>query len=200
MAHKKKSAPFDRSQMDKGSIGWMVKFVRKHYWRMCSYMDFDDILQEGYAAYYEVLERYPTAVDRPHIMRLFQLVFNSKIQILAKLKTRQVDECVGDLLCESESDFESSKLRHYADPSQPWQVVLPDHSMAPLCHLLKHAPPHIANVLQLFTTEEGRQKLRTPPRRRADGSRETLNERLRRLTHCPDPTLDLVREVQTYFG
>ena len=53
---------------DAGAIAWMHAYSRKNYWRAAAWMAYDDLIQEGYAAYYEVRWRYPTAVEPAHIM------------------------------------------------------------------------------------------------------------------------------------
>lgn len=160
----------DFPKMDKGALGWMIKFAHKNYWRMASWLDMDDLLQEGYAAYAEVAQRYPTAIEPQHRMRLFQLVLHSRIEDLAMARTKQPDSCLSDVTLEEgeESQFE------IADPE-----------FSSIVAAAKEVPS-IEAVLRLFTDNDSLKQLNAVYRKRLNGHRETVNERLCRLTEFDD--------------
>ena len=177
--------------MDKGAIGWMTRYASKNYWRIAAHMDFEDLCQEGIECYYRVVRRYVdghynggkgTVTDRPHIMRMFQLRFRSRIEDLAKSRSQQVDFAVGDL-------FEST-------------IQVPDLNATAISELsarLAKAPLPVKNVLQLFLTPEGLAELQKPYEIR-EGKRETFNQRLCRLTGLDPKVTNLPKLVQSYFS
>ena len=147
--------------IDKGAVGWMMNYARRNYWRVSSWMELDDLWMDGYMIYYEAVKRYPTAIERPHIMRLYMLCYRSHIERLVKAGSRQLDYCIGDIF-----EFESN---------------LKTNEMATFATMIDKAPPYIKDILKLFTSERGRHQLQTLYRMHLDGHRETTNERLRRL-------------------
>jgi hypothetical protein len=167
--------------MDAGARNWMYKFVRKNYWRVAAWIDYDDLVQDGYAAYYETRMRYPTAVEAAHIMRLFQLVFRSKIEDLVRANTKQVDDARSDLV----EIFESPNM------------IIPDFSS--LHALLIKAPQTIKDVLTLMTDDRAREELIKPFERYENGRRETLNDRFCRLLGKDPNSTDLVSDLRMYF-
>jgi hypothetical protein len=173
--------PVSLRVMDKGAVGWMVSYAKKNYWRVAAHFDFDDLLQEGRECYYYVLAHYPNVTDRPHIMSLFQRTFFSRIQDLANKKTKQIDQCEGDLTYDNEL-----------------YIAVPE--LATLTALLSQAPPAIKKVLELFTTEAGCKRLRSELRIDRSGHKETLNERLCRLAGLDPEAHDMVETFQNYFS
>ena len=43
---------------DAGVRGWIVKTAYKHYWRVSSYYEFDDLVQDGYLCYAKCLRTF----------------------------------------------------------------------------------------------------------------------------------------------
>lgn len=168
--------------MDAGARNWMYKFVNKQYWRVAAWVEYDDLIQDGYGEYYEVLKRYPQAIEASHKMRLFQLCFRSKIEDLVRANTKQVDDARSDILDVYTGDA----------------VLLPDFSN--LHVLLIKAPQLIKEALQLLTNEKTREALQQPFAKYDNGRRETLNERWCLLMGRDPSKLDIVKELKTYFS
>lgn len=166
----------DREIMDEGAKRWMYKYAKKNYWRIASWYEFEDLVSDGYFCYYYVIRKYPTAVDRPHIMRLFQLTFRSQIEDLANGRTKQVDDAASDVI---------------------ERISIEDVEAATLASLIAKAPPQIKSVLELFTTPWGLEQLRSPYEA-VDGHKETFNERLCRLTGVKG--VNLANAVKDYFA
>lgn len=164
--------------LDRGAKAWMYKTAYKNHWRVCEWIDLDDLIQEGYECFYYAAARYTTAVDRPHQMCLFQRVYCSRIEDMAKQKRRQVDFCVGDLFDED--------WRHDAELQQ-------------ISDLIHSAPTPFQKVFTLLTTEEGCRKLRAAYRLRRDGTRETSAERMNRLLGIPK-NYDINKAMEEYFS
>jgi len=176
--------------MDEGARRWLFKTVRKNYWRVCRWYDVSDLIQEGYAAYYEVAhKRYPHAVDPPHRMRLFQLVFMSRLHDLANKRTRLAAEvCEADLARPDAAQVETV-LTMIADEPTLLEAV----------PALASAPQYVRDALALFGTPEGLRAVRAAYRKRREGRhlvRETLNERLCRLTGRDPREVDIVGGIR----
>jgi hypothetical protein len=167
--------------MDNGARNWMFKYCRKHHWRVASWIEFDDLVQEGYAAYYETLKRYPTAKEPKHIMSLFALVFRSKIEMMVRAKRKQVDDADSDTI--ETYDGDAVQVLDSMD----------------FVSLITKAPQAIKDALLLFTTEAGRQELAKPYEVRGNGSRETTNDRFCKLLGKDPDTIDFSKELRMYF-
>ena len=168
--------------MDAGARNWLFKHAKKNYWRVAAWIEFDDLIQEGYVEYCEVLKRYPQAVEPSHKMRLFQLCFRSKIEDLVRANTKQVDDARSDIVEIYDGDA----------------VIAPDFSN--LHALLIKAPQVIKDALMLLTDEKKREELQKPFARSENGHRETLNERFCRLLGINDKQVDIVKEMRMYFS
>ena len=171
--------------MDQGARLWLVKFARKNYWRVATWIDLDDLIQDGYAAYYETLMRYPTAKDAAHIQSLFKLVFRSKIEDLVRAHKKQIDDARSDIVENIDNNPSASML-------------LPDFSN--FHALLVKAPQQIKDALNLLNSEQGRQKLAQPLSRTESGRRETLNERFCALLGYDPSQTDVVTMLRSYFS
>lgn len=78
--------PNKLDKMDQGARRWLYGYVKKNFWRYPDWMEFEDLIDYGVECYYVVRRKYPTAVDRPHIMRLFMLVVHSRFTNLSVRK------------------------------------------------------------------------------------------------------------------
>lgn len=167
---------------DAGARNWLYKFSKKNHWRVAAWIDFDDLIQDGYYAYYETRMRYPTATEPAHIQSLFQLVFRSKIEDLVRMNTKQVDDARSDI------------VEVYDSP----MMVVPDFSN--LHALLIKAPQLIKDALTLMTDERTREELSKPFAKYDNGRRETLNDRLCRLLGKDPKSTDIVTTMRSYFS
>lgn len=177
--------------MDEGARRWLFKTVRKNYWRVSSWYDVPDLIQEGYEVYYEVVnERYPNAVDPPHRMRLFQLAFLSRIHDLANQRTRAAIEI---------REAELSRTSDNGAVSSVFDTFVDESSLLEVLPALAAAPQYVKDALALFATEDGLRKVRAQYRKVRVGKhlmRETLNERLCRLTRNDPRTTDIVKGIR----
>ena len=186
--------------MDDGARRWLFKTARKNYWRVSAWYDLDDLIQEGYVAYYIVLNKYPRAVDPPHRMGLFRVIFLNRLHDLANARTHMVQEtCESDLIRPATSDtdefFESPLAQIPAEPS-----ILEALSS------LSYAPQYVRDALKLFASEDGLRSLRAVyrkvpvgekcPGKRQHLRRETLNERMCRLTGYDPAETDIVGGIR----
>lgn len=168
---------------DKGAVRWLHSYSRRHYWRVAAWMDYDDLIQDGYYAWCEVCWRYPNAVNNPaHIMSLFKLCFADKITDLSRGKTKQQDDARSDIVDIFDGDA----------------VQSPDPSNFNL--LVAKAPKLVRDTIALLTSETHRDELAKPYAKQANGRRETLNQRICSLMGLDPEQIDVVRETRTYFA
>lgn len=168
-------------QMDDGARNYLFKYVKKNHWRVAAWIDYDDLIQEGYFAYYDTLRRYPSAIAPQHIMALFKLVLRSNIEDLVRKNTKQVDDARSDIV----ETFEGSSM------------MVPDFST--LHALLTKAPAEIKAALELLTNDKHREELCKPFIRYDNGRRETPNERFCGLLGLDYKRNDIVSSLRNYF-
>ena len=168
--------------MDQGARNWLYKYARKQYWRVAAWIDYDDLIQDGYAEYCEVLKRYPQAVEPSHKMRLFQLCFRSRIEDLVRANTKQIDDARSDIV----------------DLNDNASMIIPDFST--LHALLIKAPAEIKAALALLADDKAREELQKPFVKYDNGRRETLNQRMCNLLGIDYHKIDLVKDIKTYFA
>lgn len=74
-------------QMDPPTRGWLVNTARKNHWRVCRWIDLDDLIQDGAMHYYRLVERYPDVTERRHMMALFKRTYTNYLNDLARKRT-----------------------------------------------------------------------------------------------------------------
>jgi DNA-directed RNA polymerase specialized sigma24 family protein len=168
--------------MDEGARNYLYKYVKKNHWRVAAWVDFDDLIQEGYFAYYDTLRRYPSAETPQHIMSLFKLVLRSNIEDMVRKHSKQIDDARSDI------------VETYDSPL----LIIPDFST--LHALLIKAPALIRDALALLNDEKTREELQKPFAVYNSGRRETLNERMCLLLGKDPKRTDIVKELRTYFA
>lgn len=171
--------------MDEGARLWLAKTVRKHYWRVSSFYDPDDLIQEGYEVYFYVRRRYPAATEPRHIMALFKRVFMCRITDLANKRTRSVPEVHAEDLRSPTSEVATI-----------FDLIPAEADISAALVNFIGAPQYVLDALALFATPEGRARLRSKERHmprcgRRAVRRETLNDRLLSLLGL-DPEVDVV--------
>lgn len=179
-----------RMEIDEPCRIWMTNYARKNYWRVAAWVSIDDLIQDGYLTWYRIVSgqklsgprqpgepvssmvSYQWITDRPHIMSLFKTAYMNYVTDLANGRTNRA----------------------------PFEIPVEDYMDAPdtdtACALIIGAPKEVQAVLQVLNTEEGREELAADYPVRADGTRETTNERFQRLTGL---TGKITKAVRTYF-
>lgn len=177
--------------MDEGARLWLVKTAKKHYWRVAHWIELEDLIQEGYAAYYRTCAKYSKVTDVRNHMALFKRVFNNRLHDLANRRTRSVVEVCFDDLALASTEGQISMLEVFPSERALEEVRV---------DLIK-APQYVRDALVLLDERPGR--LRSRYRKSRPGGRgihrETLNERLCRLTGY-DPETDIVGGIKRALG
>ena len=168
--------------MDEGAYNWMLGFIKKNFWRVSNWIDYTDLIQDGQLCYYHLLNRYPNAVDPPHIMSLFMTTFTRHLHDLANNRTQQLDDPVTALAASEEHE------------AAFWNKSIGNDDIA---EQLAGAPDHVKKAIHAL---ENNKRLRTPSRRKTDGTRTTLNDRLCQAVGCDSTRIDLLDEIRYYLS
>lgn len=160
--------------MDEGARKWMFKTIHKNHWRVAAYIGLDDLIQDGYWQWQRVLDKYPDVTHPAHLMRLYQRTLTGYLHDLATKRTR-----------------EREMLLAYMTPESVRTDVT-------FLVLVAKAPPEIRKFLQRLTDDAVWEEMRKPFVKQ-NGRRETLNERLCRLTGIP-ATIDLTGLLVNHFS
>lgn len=171
--------------MNETSRRWIYKYANKNYSRVANWIEYEDLIQEGYVAYYEVRKRYPAATQPAHIQSLLQLVFRSRIEDIIRKAMRKGRPPTTDTL-DAFKDVE------------PPSLVEADTSGLQL--LLIQAPKIIKDVLGVLTDPVMRDALDKPFGRINNGRKETLNDRLCALLGVDSKKNDVVKQTRMYFS
>lgn len=149
---------------------WSLNYSRNHHWRVRSYCGLDDLMQDAALHFHRVSEIYPSAPLGKQCA-LFKTTFINHIHDLSKKASTGKFCSVMDMIrdpSQSEYDVWDSLIGHE------------DEQLTFLTGLLE-MPPECRKALTIILSPEGAALLRKVYRLRSDGSRETLNERLKRL-------------------
>ncbi len=153
--------------MDKGARGWLAKTAAANLWKL-PWMDLDDLLQEGHVCYCLIRQKYPSAVDAPHIMRLFQVTYSNHLQDMIRHERHRKENFVVD----NDSLYNTRQECPFAE----------------LALAISSLPKKASQAIALMISTD---ILNTPMRRHKSGHRETLNERLCRKLGLDDHQYDI---------
>lgn len=171
-------------QMDSGAVAWLHKTARKNAWRVHSWYDLDDLLQDGFLHFCRVADRYQDVRAPAHIMSLFKVTYINHCHDLSKWRTRNLPEL---LVC----DLINTDMNEAAF----WERCLGfEHELATCFTAIVRASQPVCELLSNITSERGIKALRSHGRLFSDGTRETLNHKLCRIARC-DPQYDLVNAL-----
>lgn len=188
--------------MDEGARRWLHKIARQHHWRVASYIDLDDLVQDGYLTYHRVVTKYAGTKSRAHIMALFKRVYYNHLHDLANERSHSVPETLyadiaPDGVCEE----------------AVWERLLSvvDTDLV----FYSEAPRPVRELLSAISSDRGRKRLRSrsrvrttpdspPTRVRTNRTasieiRPTLNEKFCSLLGCDPSKIDLVSSLRSYL-
>lgn len=194
--------------MDSSTRKWLVAFCRDNYWRVAPHIELEDLVQDGFVKFHTIRDRYRgQGRTHAHLINTFKVAFRNHVNDLSNYRTRQPLEI--QVLDVDWSDRKNIKgLRrtdgtgNMQDPNEDFV----DHLMprAPeeqtFAARLATAPFRVREALAVYASEEGRQRLCVPYRMRADGTRESLNDRLCRLAGFDPTRVSLVAELRGFLA
>lgn len=177
--------------MDNGMETWMKRTAQKNLWRVAGWLDIEDLLQEGYAAWVKTREYYgDTVKNRSHFMALFKTIYGNRINDLANSRS---------ILGKDEIGVECAISQiGPLEGREGWMDALIGscEQDGPLVTLMKEARFPVRPLIELFTTEQGAEILRQYPQRR----RETLNSYLCRLISVDPASYDLPELFRSFVS
>lgn len=176
--------------LPRGVTGWVYNHARSNYWRLASWYELDDLIQDGLMIAYKCVAKYGFPgedLDEPHFMRLVQIAFFNHIAQLLRV-SRAVDEQtkLADL---STVNSETDALERLAEAEY---VSEQDYAV-----LIDELPAHLRRVVMLFMSDEGAKAVRRPLRKRHKND-ETMSDRLAKLAGFPS-YLDFETELRAYL-
>ncbi len=162
--------------MDDGARLWLYKTCHRQFWRVSGWYEFDDLVQDGFMKFYQIRIRYGEVKDPPHLMALFKVAFINHIHTLAAKRSYGAEACY---------------MEDAPDAVASWEVASVEESWAPLLTAIADAPAPVLQLLEKLASSPKLPSLGSVYRRRRDGTRETLNERLCRLIKLDPKVFDL---------
>lgn len=187
-----------RILLDRGLRGWVYNTAIKNYWRVAGWMEVEDLVQDGHLLFWKIRrENQPDLVERKAFMAYFQRAYLNHINDLSNKRTGLAETTVSQIVVQTED----------GNPLDIWEVLgSSQHEVASFSILLEQAPKAIKDLVALFTTEEGLQKLRQhkhrrwhPDRRDKLPTRETTNSMLKRVLGIEAPDFDLIGATREFF-
>ncbi len=200
--------------LDAGMKNFLVHMSRKELWRVASWYEFEDLLQDGYLCYYKcrnsdrykvlTSKNHPAKSDRKWMMSLVRTTFENYIHDLARRYAMVTETAVSQLGLE---DSELDDVWGIIAPSQPEEATL--------ASMLASAPEEISRLMILLASDSaealGFYRSRTyvselygglTPRVRRGRRRlrETTNEYYCRLLGLDPRECNLLNRVREYFG
>lgn len=173
--------------LDAGVRGLIVNMAKKNFWRVASWYDLQDLIQDGYLCFAKVRNRYPTATDVRHVTALFKTTFFRHITDLANERTQGNEQTISQLV---------------AVPGQEeavWERLIGGQDEeATLKVMLRNAPAELRALYRFLSSEDGRRRLSEPYRWRY-GVRETTNQYLCRKLGFDANTVNLEEMARNYL-
>ncbi len=200
--------------LDAGMKGFIVNTAKKEFWKVASYYEFADLVQDGYLCYYRCRAAYigkqkfdcfgkpcrflpktnPDRIAQRHFMALVGRAFYNHISTLATKRMRVHEQPLAHLDFKSHGEWTSD------DHAQTWDKLLPPQlEEASIYTLLVNAPAEIKQLAQLLV-RDGLDLLKFERKRvHRRLLRETTNEFYCRLLGVDATKRNLVEELKAYF-
>ena len=159
-------------ELDAGGKRWLLNAARKNYWRVSHMMDFDDLVQEGLWQWCRVATIYSHIDHMPHLMALFKTTFTNHLNLITKRGSRVRLESFEDLNLGSDAENVVGQME---------PLYFSGGECPEFRERLATVPTTLGDLVSKLLTGATASPLVGPARKRSDGSRETLNERLCRV-------------------
>lgn len=163
---------------DRGATIWLKNTAKQHFWRVVSWYELGDLIQDGYLSWFIVQDRYPGLHYPGHIMRLFQVTYLNRIHDLSKRRTR--------------NEPEVSFHRFSEEAVEQISNMLPCEFADLLATMAEMRPDLAECVRQLISNP----KFSKPYRVKLGEGRETLNDRLCKVLQVDPEANDLAGELR----
>lgn len=87
----------EMSNIELDIVKWIKKYSSKNYYRIPTWMDLDDLIQEGYEVVAKCRRRYGNKLEHKHFKSLVMVSFSNRITDLSNYKTRVLEDTVEEL-------------------------------------------------------------------------------------------------------
>jgi hypothetical protein len=161
------------TEIDERAKAWLIAVARDHYWRVASWYEFSDLVQDGIVVWYRIVKHYETDRDRvrrrAHIMRLFKTSYLNHIHNLSIRRTKAAFE-VKAIDALSPTDVDSN--------DDIWTTAGKTRDLGEYDRLIAEAPVMLKPLLRKLLADGPSLRMQAAYRVMPKGYRETLNERL----------------------
>lgn len=192
--------------MDAGARAWLLKTAKINYWRVADWIEFDDLVNDGFVCWARVVARYERATGRvrrrSHLMSLFKRTYSNHIHDLSKGKTRQpVEVKITDIAVRSNRGVGIPRhIREDQGEMLSWNYLDVPGDLFEYERLIIEAPPILKNLLTVLLQDGPSATLRAAYRVARTGERETTNERLCRLIGANPADYDYASALRSFLS
>lgn len=170
-------------------IWWIYSNAKRNLWRVGSWYDLEDLINDGLLIALKCRQKLGTEVDDKHYNSYVRKAFHNHLGELIRRKRGVNEVSFLDVVGRSDCDLTEQESEELILPPQPCSQEI----VAALCQM----PESLKRVIDLMVSEEGRKKLDEPMRQRVDGE-ETMTDRLYRLAGWRRD-LDFEEELTEYL-
>lgn len=169
--------------MDESAKRWLAKKASKNLWKVQPFLEYDDLIQEGFWMFYRVKAKYPK-VNKRHLMSLFYRSYSNHIIYLAQKRTKNAELLACDIV-----DVDGNLFDMWDSVCEPNYVDT----------LIAHAPEPLDKLLRVIQTDEVIAKLRRPYRYKLSTGQETFNDRLCGIIGVNPASINLHKMLKQYL-
>jgi hypothetical protein len=97
LSRERKQLPRERQKVEfkpqfEGPIsGWAANYIKKNYWRVAGYLEFEDLIQDAYWKFLVCRDAYPHVIEPQHFMALFKKAYINHFTDLSNARTATPD-------------------------------------------------------------------------------------------------------------
>jgi hypothetical protein len=179
--------------MDNGARHWLLRTAKLNLWRVATFYDLSDLIQDGCLVWCKVTSKYErqagTTLKRAHLMALFKRSYMNHLHDLANERTKLQEVLVSDLIAGSSMISEYDIWDRYV--KAPADEL--DHAL-----LLVEMDPVAKQAILMMESDEGARLLRLPARKRIKPRLpETDEDRVRQMMGVADDAPAVLPQVKS---
>lgn len=183
--HVVRPRPRRQHRLDKGIRGWITTTAKRNHWRVASWYDLEDLIQDGYVCYAKCNQRYGHVRDQAHFMALVKTTYIHHITDLANNRTNTPEALVDTSHTHTfEANDILSRLAGGVPPEAEFTAML--HSL----------PKELKSLMTALLNDVKQQTYL----RGADGTLETNNEFFCRLIGADPKQVNLESMFRAHFN
>lgn len=178
----------DHAYLDEGLRRWIYRTARQNHWRVASWYELDDLIQDGFMCYQKCAVKYarllrkrkPQKSDRRNFMALVKVSYERHIHDLANKRRKQKEVAISSLLPKDKEYSLDVVFERLGGTTEQTDFLL----------RLNELPPKVRNVLveALQDVLKGKQP-----------KVKELNKRLNAALGSKN-SVDMVSRIYKHFG